>query len=1077
MTIDGADRARLLTEADQTFFVEAGAGTGKTTVLVGRIVMLVAAGYVTMEGLAAITFTEAAAAELRDRVRESLEKATADPSRTEDERRRCLTAIEEIDLAAIQTIHAFAGGLLRAYPLEAGLPPGFATLDEIEQDVQFEERFRAWFWGAALAPPVGDIIRRALLLGLTQQQLRDLAAAFEEQHDLLTPATTWESAPPLDAVAAAREVGESLIEIEAWVQYALNGPSDPLVQVVARAQPWARRLRACATEEQALGALCGLGEVRATAGAQRNWSNLPDGTNACRAIKERLGEVKARMILVLESHRAATLAQVLVALRDLTLANVAARRAAGVATFQDLLTWARDLLRDQAEVRRRAQERYRRIFVDEFQDTDPLQAEIVFYLAAEPDDPLPTDWRAIRLVPGKLFVVGDPKQSIYRFRRADIGVYDDLLRRMADGRVYLVQNFRSVGPLLAWVNHHFTASMQAVPGIQPSYVDLHAHREQFDGGVRCGVYRVGQPVGGNATAVAATEADALVELIHRAVEKGWLVGDTADDGTPTVREARYDDICILVRSRTHLRLLERALEEGGVPYRLESGALILGTQEVRDLLAGLRAIDDPSDQIALIGALRSPAFNCSDPDLLRWVEGGGRLSYEEPGEGPDGPVKDALRCLADFHARKHLLSPPALIEAYIADRLLVASAFDDPRPRETWRRLRYVVSRARQLTATGRHSLRAFLNWIDGLERAEARDVESAEAEPDEIAVRILTIHKAKGLEFPIVLLAGLGAGQGGGSGAVEVIADRQTGALACRVGQEWRTAGFEEAQARERRMAEAELVRLLYVATTRARDHLVLSLYRGPNTISSPAALIEDRLEGTGGLCHPLVVGGTGALENAESWLQDGDGLVDWGSVEHEQAWLARRRELVNRLGAVPRVGTGAVVRTADDEHPPVDEDDCDPHDLAQKVRALVRRLGLGHQGLRGDEDPLAVERARAIVESQAFKDAVANPTCRWNVPLLGMVESTLLDFVADLVYETPHGVVLVAYDLHRGHTLRVNGPDADCAFPGLLCLAFTSATRLPVHAIEVVDGRSGVSTRYTDTAALAQAMRTALQ
>ena len=472
LPVDDAARRLLLTDLDRTFFVEAGAGTGKTTMLVGRIVSLVAAGRVAMEELAAITFTEAAAAELRDRVREGLEKATADPARTEEERRRCLEGVASIDQAAIQTIHAFAGSLLRSYPLEAGLPPGFATLDEIEQGVLFEERFRGWFWGEALRPPVGETIRRALLLGLTQQHLRDLAAELEEQHDLLTTTTTWASAPPLDAVAAAHEVGATLPELDTWIQYALNGPADPLAQVVARAQPWAVRLQTCVTEEQALVALRGLGHLRATAGSQRNWGKLPDGTNACRAIKDQLKAVNEQTAQVLESHRAASLAQVLAALRDFTQASVAARRGEGVATFHDLLTWARDLLRDRPEVRRRAQDRYRRIFVDEFQDTDPLQAEIVFYLAAESEDHLPADWQDIRLVPGKLFVVGDPKQSIYRFRRADIGVYDDLLQRLADGRVYLVQNFRSVEPLLAWVNHHFTATMQATARVQPAEAAL-----------------------------------------------------------------------------------------------------------------------------------------------------------------------------------------------------------------------------------------------------------------------------------------------------------------------------------------------------------------------------------------------------------------------------------------------------------------------------------------------------------------------------------------------------------------------------------------------------------------------------
>ena len=161
MTLADQDvRERLLNDLDRTFFVEAGAGTGKTTTLVGRIVNLVATGRVTMEHLAAITFTEAAAAELRDRVREGLARAAADPARDEAHQARCQRAVEEIDLAAISTIHAFAGGLLRTYPVEAGLPPAFATLDEIEQGLLFDERFKAWFWQEALEETLSRLCQR-----------------------------------------------------------------------------------------------------------------------------------------------------------------------------------------------------------------------------------------------------------------------------------------------------------------------------------------------------------------------------------------------------------------------------------------------------------------------------------------------------------------------------------------------------------------------------------------------------------------------------------------------------------------------------------------------------------------------------------------------------------------------------------------------------------------------------------------------------------------------------------------------------------------------------------------------------
>src|SRR5205823_5861931 len=174
------------------------------------------------------------------------------PARADEERRNCVNAAAEIDLAAIQTIHAFAGGLLRSYPLEAGLPPRLAQLDEIEQDARFEERFRAWFWGDALRPPVGDTIRRALLLGLTQDHLRELAVALEGQHDLLAPSTDWPCTDSEDAVSAAHAVGGALAEADGWLGYALNGPSDPLAQVVVRVRPWGGRLRACTTDEEAL---------------------------------------------------------------------------------------------------------------------------------------------------------------------------------------------------------------------------------------------------------------------------------------------------------------------------------------------------------------------------------------------------------------------------------------------------------------------------------------------------------------------------------------------------------------------------------------------------------------------------------------------------------------------------------------------------------------------------------------------------------------------------------------------------------------------------------------------------------
>jgi ATP-dependent exoDNAse (exonuclease V) beta subunit len=879
--------------------------------------------------------------------------------------------------------------------------------------------------------------------------LHDLAAELDGQHDLLTPRTVWQAPAGESPLGAARAAGRRLAKLIAsgWAERIKAGRSDPLVGVLERLGPGVERLLQAAKDEQALLALLELEHLRTTVGNTGNWEKLSDGRNACTAIKAELATARAEIRQALENSRQRVFAEVLALLRDFVLEGVAARKREGTAGFQDLLAWARDLLRDNPGVRRRAQRRYRRIFVDEFQDTDPLQAEIVFYLAAAPDEPLPPDWRDIRLAAGKLFVVGDPKQSIYRFRRADIAIYDGLLRRLAENREQLVQNFRSLRPVIEWVNHHFEHCMAEREGLQPGYAPLAARWERFEGGDRCGLYRVGADLGPTSAAtVARIEAEQLARVARWAIGR-LAVSETLADGGRRTRPARARDIAILLRSRTHLRRLERALEQAGVPYRLESGRLMLQTQEVRDLLACLRAIDDPSDQVALVGALRSPAYACSDPDLLRWMEGGGRLSHESPGNGPDGPVKLALASLAGFYQRRQLLSPPALVEAFIGERLLVAAALGEPRPREAWRRLRYVVSRARAFTVAGRHSLRAFLDWIDDLERAEARDAESAELEPDEDAVRILTIHGAKGLEFPIVLLAGLGAAGGGRSGGVEVIADRQGGGLACRAGQTWRSADFETAQAREQEMAEAEAIRLLYVAATRARDHLILSLHRGDRGSRSPAALIEQRLAAFPGDCFEIDLDGeepVGLSAQPGPAEQSTTSFIEC-TPEQEAAWLGRRAELTERLAGPATIGWS---------EPGIDG--LDPsagrqRELGRAVRGLLR-WGL-EEG--AEVDPAALELARAIQADPVYQQAVASPSCRREVSLLATVDGALVDLTIDLLYETAEGMVLVLYGVDGSV-----GAEA-AASSGLVGRAFEAVTGRGVRRVEVIglDGRSGES------------------
>ena len=402
--------------------------------LTTRIVNVLAAGRCTVDQLAAVTFTEAAAAALRDRVRTALELAALDPARPDAERARCQTAAQDIDQASISTIHAFAGELLRSFPLEAGLPPGFATLDEIQQALHFDDRFKAWFRRDALHEPLRTPVKRALLLGLSQDTLRALAASLEEVHDLLGPDTAWEAPPPPSHGRAAWFAGTRLTQLQRSVPYALDGVDDPLVRVVLGNRSGARQLLAASTEEEALSALQGVGRLPSLLEDADRWRDALDGRNAGVVVSETLQSINDRIAATLEAHRAATLADVLHALRDFVLAGVRQRRSQGVATFHDLLAWARDLLRDNRVARHAAQARYQRDLhrrIPGYRST-PGRARVLSGRRRSQPPRLPLNWRDAAPGTRQTLRGGRSEQSIYRFRGADITIYDDLVARFND---------------------------------------------------------------------------------------------------------------------------------------------------------------------------------------------------------------------------------------------------------------------------------------------------------------------------------------------------------------------------------------------------------------------------------------------------------------------------------------------------------------------------------------------------------------------------------------------------------------------------------------------------------------------
>ena len=502
--------------------------------------------------------------------------------------------------------------------------------------------------------------------------------------------------------------------------------------------------------------------------------------------------------------------------------------------------------------------RYRRLLLDEFQDTDPIQAELAVRIAAGAGGGAPA-WADVPVPEGSLFLVGDPKQSIYRFRRADIATYLNAQQRIG-GQVVLQANFRTTAPVLAWINHVFAQLITAEPGTQPAYHPLHACRPAAPAGPAVTVLGAAahedRPSADELRAreaadVAAAVRTALVSSDGRSRMSSAC--QTAACGERW-RDVQLRDIAVLVPARTSLPHLEDALDAAGLPYRAEASSLVYRTREVRDLLTAARAADDPSDPLTLVAALRSPLFGCGDDDLWTWQQGGGRWNILAPlpDTVPAGhPVRDAVTYLRRLHDDRAWLAPSEVLGRLAADRRMLEVAAGGPRARDVWRRLRFVIDQARAWAEAEHGGLRAYLAWAGRQGQETTRVAEAMLPETDIDTLRIMTVHAAKGLEFPVVILSGMSSQPGGQRSGVDVLWPPD-GGCAFRLRRDVQTGDFDTAKPIDEQMDSSERIRLLYVACTRARDHLVVSLHRrnrqappAGNSSRTSAELLADACAG----------------------------------------------------------------------------------------------------------------------------------------------------------------------------------------------------------------------------------------
>ena len=990
---DQRARDQIASQLSTTMFVEAGAGTGKTTALVGRIVNLVLSPDPQvrrpLSQIAAITFTEAAAAELRERIRIEFEKALHDAQRTGviDLEERCRQALADADVAAISTLHAFAQRLLSEFPVEVGVPPRVEVIDEVRSQLAFTRRWSSFLDELYTDTDLEEFIVRAAILNvpLNGPAMRNIAQEFDDNWDrLLDVEVAARPATPID-FARVRHVMANIGDLAAHC----SDPSDILLGRIRDLSTVFDRFERAGSDHERLRLLRALPELRlGKSGRQSSWG----GREGVAAARLSVMELNDACSVIFEAVASQTLTQLAGKVAEFTRRSAEERRAEGLLEFHDLLVLAHLLLRTSGEARAALSDRYRVLMLDEFQDTDPIQISLALLLASTVEGGhFIGEWQDLTPESGRIFMVGDPKQSIYRFRRADISLFLAARDRFSDGAVSLQQNFRTVAPVVDAVNALFAEIMTHDSERQAKYSPLVPTRQPSTGDHRPIVF--GGPHSDKAREVREAEAADVAAIIAEIIENptDWLV----DDGDGGWREPQLQDITILLPTRTSMSQLSNALDDRSIPFRADTGTLVYETQEIKDLLAVLSAIDSPSDQIACVAALRSPLYACGDDDLYTWRTGGGTFDLRAPTPfGLEGhPVSEAIEHLTSLHDDRWWIEPSQLLVRVIDERFAMALPACGRRARDTWRRLRYVVDQARAFSEAGGGDLREYLDWtrLQGVDGSRAH--EPMLPEPDDDAVHVMTIHGSKGLEFPITIVSGLTTELGRARPVRGEVLWGPAGVLPeVKATSAARTAQFDLAKELDDEMDGPERERLLYVALTRARDHLAVSCHHRVSAkgepVTSHGAAMAEFASGHG---ESLVrtFSGQGSLFCSAKVLEASPvgevtppPVAEWRTWHRELISQASRRRVVSATAlAAASVSNGPI----GDAPAPEDDDvlvrDADTEHQEPAINVQVFRRGRAgsaigsavHAALQVIDlaDPDSAD-IRSICQSQAWVESV---------------------------------------------------------------------------------------------------------
>jgi ATP-dependent helicase/nuclease subunit A len=847
--------------------VTAGPGAGKTRVLVERVLNILRQGAADLDQIVAITFTNKAANEMKEKIRRAVMELARSAGES-SEARRWHGLKRRIDAAAISTIHGFCATVLRAQPVEAEMDPEFTILDEytsrvllynaaeeiindlVDERDEIAARLITGYSRRGLIDALVDLYRAARSLGI--------AAADLEKMTLANVSTTEDYKAALAALedtideifgrddlsGKMKEQAQAVREI--WTRYRSQAPTEPRLEEAARFDQCLDALDEARPDRR--GKIADLAAVLET--------QIED-------LKRIFYDVCGRD----------TLTALITIMAKIDARYRAARAEQGGVDYEDLQLKLRDLFRTHPWIARLYAAKYRFILVDEFQDTNALQKEILDLLISPPSRNGNESKTPDRRPAPNLFIVGDAKQSIYNFRGAAVEVFAEAAQELEEqgaAAIVLEKNFRSTASLIQFFNEFFSRLMKLGPAHDALKMRQLGHVEFIPSEARRDasphppvelIFECGEHVK-SVDEGREREAARIAARIAEMVQNGEpLVAESTDEGREKLRPVGYSDIAILFRAMTSTKVYEQALRKRGIPYYVLAGKGFYQREEIQDILSLLRFVENRTDEIALVSALRSPLCGLSD-ETLYWLR---QQAERRPTSGVEHHsllsslldhqqanalsiaqrplVARAAELLTHLLGRRNRVSIADLIEDILVAtnyEAIQATCFDG---HQRVANLRKLVELARGFEERGPHFLRDFITFIAQFAEMETRESEAQIESGADDAVQIMTVHKAKGLEFPVVIIPDLARklrssvpnpafdrGLGIGMKVPDQRGFLHDTKLRQRVEQQIQWREFFENQ------------RLLFVAATRAKDYLILA---GAASKVAPVANLRHLAEG----------------------------------------------------------------------------------------------------------------------------------------------------------------------------------------------------------------------------------------